>query len=78
MSETYVTPLSWPPWIELQILNHTEVRITVTHGPHTHSWIGERGNVANRETLNVARQVYAGLVQKQKTIDAVTTKLNKR
>lgn len=76
MSETYVTPLSWPPWIELQIISSTEVRITVSYKAHTHSWIGQRGNVANRDTLRIANQVYAGLVQKQQAIDAVTKRLS--
>lgn len=77
MSETYITPLSWPPWIELQIINFTEVRITVTYKSHTRSWIGARGEVANRETLHIAKQVYAGLVQKQRAIDEVTRRLSK-
>ena len=76
MSTTIVTPLSWPPWIDLQVINFTEVRITVTYKSHTHSWIGQRGNVANRETLYIANQVYAGLVQKQRAIDDVTRRLS--
>lgn len=77
MSTTIVTPLSWPPWVDLHVVNFTEVRITVTYKSHTHSWIGQRGDVANRETLRIANQVYAGLVQKQRAIDDVTRRLSK-
>ena len=77
MTTTVVTPLSWPPWVELQVIDFTEVRITVTYKSHTYSWTGPRGAVANRETLRVANQVYAGLVQKQRDIDAVTRRLSK-
>lgn len=74
---TVVTPLSWPPWIELHVINFTEVRVTVNYKAHSYSWIGPRGDVANRETLRVANQVYAGLVQKQRAIDEVTRRLGK-
>lgn len=74
---TVVTPLSWPPWIDIHVIDFTEVRITVSYKGQSHSWIGQRGDVANRETLRVANQVYAGLVQKQQAIDAVTKRLGK-
>lgn len=69
-------PFSWPPWVELRIIDLVEVRITVTHGALNRSWISRRNLSHNNETWIIIRQVKADLAERQAAIDAVTKRLS--
>ena len=74
---TYVTPFHWPSWVELLVVDLTEVQITVVHKSLSHSWVGRRGEVATQDTLRIARLIKADLVQKQAVLDNITAQLLK-
>lgn len=73
---TVISLPEWPPWVEAVVYNiERTVRITVTYKQQSYTWEVPAGEAYKRDTLRIAYQVYAGLVQKQQALDAITKRL---
>lgn len=73
-----MSTFNWPPWVTAEHKPGDDtVWLTVTAGGSEYRWPVRSGEATSRETLRIAGQIRAGLIQRQASLRAITARLKR-